>query len=70
MHPERTTKVKTIINEYWKAGENKDLGNVKISADGVFSRLEEMQMIELSCHYQGKIVLCTLHMSRNSGIGV
>ena len=34
MHPELTTKVKSIINECWKAGENKDLGNVKISADG------------------------------------
>ena len=33
MHPELTTKVKTIINERWKAGENKDIGNVKISAD-------------------------------------
>ena len=43
MHPELTTKVKTIINECWKAGENKDLGNVKISADGVFARLEEME---------------------------
>ena len=44
MHPELTTKVKTIINECWKAGENKDLGNVKISADGIFARLEEMQI--------------------------
>ena len=43
MHPELTTKVKTIINECWKAGENKDLVNVKISADGVFARLEEME---------------------------
>ena len=43
MHPLLTTKVKTIINECWKAGENKDLGNVKISADGVFARLEEME---------------------------
>ena len=25
MHPELTTKVKTINNECWKAGENKDL---------------------------------------------
>ena len=44
MYPELTTKVKTIINECWKAGENKDLGNVKISADGVFARLEEMEI--------------------------
>lgn len=44
MHPELTTKVKTIINECWKAGENKDLGNVKISAGGVLARLEEMEI--------------------------
>ena len=53
MHPELTTKVKTIINECWKAGENKDLGNVKISADGVFARLEEMEI-------QKVIKLCEL----------
>ena len=41
---ELTTKVKTIINECWKAAENKDLGNVKISADGVFARHEEMEI--------------------------
>ena len=53
MHPELTTKVKTIINECWKAGENKDLKNVKISADGVFARLEEMEI-------QKVIELCEL----------
>ena len=40
---ELTTKVKTSINE-WKVGENKDLGNVKIFADGAFARLEEMKI--------------------------
>ena len=42
MHPELTTKVKTIIYECWKASESRGLGNVKISADGVFARLEDM----------------------------
>ena len=43
MQPELTTRVKTIINECWKAGESKEQGTAKISADGVFSRLEEME---------------------------
>ena len=43
IHPELTNKVSSVIHEYWKAGENKGTGKVKISADGVFERLEEMQ---------------------------
>ncbi|KAL5496895.1 hypothetical protein EMCRGX_G013267 [Ephydatia muelleri] len=53
MQPELTTRVKTIINECWKAGESKEQGTAKISADGVFSRLEEMEKqkaIRLSLH--------------------
>ena len=44
MHPDLTAKVISIIHDCWKAGETKDLGKVKISADGVFSRLEELQL--------------------------
>eukprot|EP00731_Ephydatia_muelleri_P017290 Em0010g388a len=43
IHPELTNKVSSVIHECWKAGENKGTGKVKISADGVFERLEEMQ---------------------------
>ena len=43
MHPELTSTVTQVINECWKAGECNDTGKVKISADGVFARLEEMQ---------------------------
>ena len=43
MQPELTTRVKTIINECWKVGESKEQGKEKISVDGVFSRLEEME---------------------------
>ena len=42
MHPELTSKVKRVIHECWKAGESKELGKVKISAAGVYDRLEEM----------------------------
>eukprot|EP00731_Ephydatia_muelleri_P023734 Em0016g5a len=51
MQPELTTRVTRLIHECWKGGENKDLGKVKISADGVFCRLDELQsqkMIRLS----------------------
>ena len=51
INPELTTKVTNVIHECWKTGESKELGNVKISADGVFVRLEEVQsqkMIRLS----------------------
>ena len=48
IHPELTTKVSSVIHECWKAGENKSSGKVKISADGVFERLEEMQSHNLS----------------------
>ena len=34
MHPELTTKVKSVVHECWGAGENKELGKVKISAAG------------------------------------
>eukprot|EP00731_Ephydatia_muelleri_P035750 Em0155g5a len=44
MHPELTTKVRSVIHECWRAGENKELGKVKISAAGVYDRLEEMQL--------------------------
>ena len=40
MQPELT---KRVINECWKVGESKEQGKAKISADGVFSRLEEME---------------------------
>ncbi|KAL5518062.1 hypothetical protein EMCRGX_G003734 [Ephydatia muelleri] len=43
IHPELTNKVSSVIHECWKAGENEGTGKVKISADGVFERLEEMQ---------------------------
>ena len=42
IHPELTNKVSRVIHECWKAGENNGTGKVKISADGVFERLEEM----------------------------
>ena len=44
MHPELTSKVSSIIHDCWKAGESKEQGKVKISADGVFSRLDELQL--------------------------
>ena len=44
MHPELTSKVMTIIHQCWKAGEYNDLGKVKISVDGVFARLDELQL--------------------------
>ena len=44
MHPELTTKIKSVIYLCWRAGENKELGKVKISAAGVYDRLEEMQL--------------------------
>ncbi|KAL5475176.1 hypothetical protein EMCRGX_G027243 [Ephydatia muelleri] len=47
MHPELTTKISSVICECLKAGENKNTGKVKISADGVFARLEEMQLMKL-----------------------
>ena len=47
MHPELTTKITSVICECWKAGESKNTGKVKISADGVFARLEEMQLHNL-----------------------
>ena len=43
IHPELTNQVSSVIHECWKAGENKGTGKVKISADGVFERLEGMQ---------------------------
>ena len=42
INPKVTTKVTNVIHKCWKTGESKELGNVKISADGVFVRLEEM----------------------------
>ena len=44
MQPELTSRVNSIIHECWKAGESKDQGKVKISADGVFARLDELQL--------------------------
>ena len=44
MHPELTSKVNSIIHQCWKAGESTELGKVKISVDGVFARLYEMQL--------------------------
>ena len=45
MHPELTS----TVNECWKARECKDSGKVKISADGVIARLEEMQTQKIIC---------------------
>ena len=39
-----TTKVKSVIHECWRAGEKKELGKEKISAAGVYDRLEKMQL--------------------------
>ena len=44
MHPELSFKVSNIIQECWKAGDNKELGSVKISADDVYARLDELQL--------------------------
>ena len=44
MQSELTLRVNSIIHECWKAGESKDQGKVKISADGVFTRLDELQL--------------------------
>ena len=44
MHPELTSTVMTIIHQCWKAGESNDPGKVKISVDGVFARLDELQL--------------------------
>ena len=44
MQPELTSTVNSIIHECWKAGDSKDQGKVKISADGVFARLDELQL--------------------------
>ena len=44
-HAPRTHhKGKNVIHECWRAGENKELGKLKISAAGVYDRLEEMQL--------------------------
>ena len=44
MHPELTSNVNSIIHQCWKDGESIELGKVKISIDGVFARLDEMQL--------------------------
>ena len=44
MHLELNTKVKSIIHECWKTGESKEQGKVKNSADGVISRIDELQL--------------------------
>ena len=44
MQPELTSRMNSIIHECWKAGESNDQGKVKISADGVFARLDELQL--------------------------
>ena len=43
-HEELTSKVKCVIHECWKAGENKELGKMKILASGAYDRLEVMQL--------------------------
>ena len=48
MHPELTTKVQSVIYECWRAGQNKELGKVKISAAGVYDRLQLQKTIRLS----------------------
>ena len=57
VHPELTTKVKRVICECWRAGENKELGKVKISAAGVYDRLQLQKTIRLSeLSHSGKIL--------------
>lgn len=46
MQPELTSRVNSIIHECWKSGESKAQGKVKISADGVLARLDELQLQE------------------------
>ena len=48
MHPELTTKVKSVIYECWRAGENKEHGKVNISAAGVYDRLQLQKTIRRS----------------------
>ncbi|KAL5487028.1 hypothetical protein EMCRGX_G019583 [Ephydatia muelleri] len=38
----------SVIFEFWKAGENKEIGKVKISAAGVYDRLQLQKTIRLS----------------------
>ena len=40
MNPEPTSNLKSVTHKCWKAGENK----VKVSAAGVYDRLEELQL--------------------------
>lgn len=71
MHSELTSRVTHVIdNECWKAGECKDSGKVKISADGVFARLEEMQsqkIIRLSVAVASEEGLPVMEAKRSPG---
>ena len=44
MQPELTSKVNGLIHTCWKVSEGKDQGKEKISPDGVFARLDELQL--------------------------
>ena len=55
MHPEFTTKVNSVIHECWRAGENKELGKVNISAAGVYDRVEKMQLQKAELPLPGKM---------------
>ena len=44
MQPELTSKVNGVIHTCWKVGESKGQGKEKISPDGVFARLDELQL--------------------------
>lgn len=44
MQPELTSEVSGIIHTCWKVGENKGQGKEKVSPDGVFDRLDELQL--------------------------
>ena len=68
MHPELTTKVRSVIYECWRAGENKELGKVKISAAGVYDdRLQLQKTIRLSeLPLSGKIQILAVYKSIGS----
>ena len=44
MQPELASKVSGAIYTCWKVGESKSQGKEKISHDGVFARLDELQL--------------------------
>eukprot|EP00731_Ephydatia_muelleri_P000512 Em0001g512a len=47
MQPELTSEVNSVIHTCWKVGESKGQGKEMISPDGVFARLDELQLQKL-----------------------